>query len=382
MKDNFRRWRRKSYIHSLRFFFNGREKFMKKYPLIMISVIFLLIGCTNEKQEDNSLQDTQQTYNNNNMEIVAQDLIVPWSIDWDGTSFYISERTGSIVKITGDNKIRQKLHLEKNLSTASEAGVLGFVLHPEKKNYAFLYYTYEDEIGQFNRVVEIREVNDEWYERKVLLDYIPSGNFHHGGRIKIGPDKKLYITTGDATESMIAQDKTSLGGKILRMNLDGTIPDDNPFSNSLVYSYGHRNPQGLAWDQTGQLYSSEHGSSGHDEINMIKPKGNYGWPYIQGDEKSAGMIPPLFHSGDDTWAPSGIAYHNGILFVAQLRGEGILAFDLKNKTNKQIVSNVGRVRDVFILEDHLFFVTNNTDGRGTPANHDDKLIKVPIPKAF
>jgi glucose/arabinose dehydrogenase len=110
---------------------------MKKYPLIMISVIFLLIGCTNEKQEDNSLQDTQQTYNNNNMEIVAQDLIVPWSIDWDGTSFYISERTGSIVKITGDNKIRQKLHLEKNLSTASEAGVLGFVLHPEKRIMPF-----------------------------------------------------------------------------------------------------------------------------------------------------------------------------------------------------------------------------------------------------
>jgi glucose/arabinose dehydrogenase len=363
-------------------FFIRRENFMKKYPFIMISILFLLIGCSNQKQEEISLQDAQQTNTNNNMEIIAQDLSVPWAIDWDGTSFYISERTGSIVKITGGEKIRQNLHLEKKLSKAAEAGVLGFVLHPEKKNDAFLYYTYEDENGQFNRVVEIQEKNNEWFKEKVLLDHIPSGNFHHGGRIKIGPDKKLYITTGDATDAMIAQDKTSLNGKILRMNLDGTIPNDNPYSNSLIYSYGHRNPQGLAWDETGQLYSSEHGSIGHDEINLIKPKGNYGWPFIQGDETKDGMIAPLFHSGILTWAPSGITYHDGILYAAQLRGEGVLAFDLKNKSYKQIVFNVGRVRDVFILEDHLFFVTNNTDGRGVPANHDDKLIKIPIPKAF
>jgi glucose/arabinose dehydrogenase len=188
---------------------------MKKYPLIMISIIFLLISCSKEKQEENSPQHEQPTNSNGNMEIIAQDLSVPWAIDWNGTSFYISERTGSIVKITGDEKIRQNLHLEKKLSTAPEAGVLGFVLHPEKRNYAFLYYTYEDKSGQFNRVVTIREKDNEWFEEKVLLDRIPSGNFHHGGRIKIGPDKKLYIATGDATESMIAQDKTSLGGKIL-----------------------------------------------------------------------------------------------------------------------------------------------------------------------
>ncbi|AEH47862.1 PQQ-dependent sugar dehydrogenase [Parageobacillus thermoglucosidasius] len=355
---------------------------MKKYPLITIGIIFLLIGCSMEKREESSPQNEQQINDNGNMEIIAQDLRVPWAIDWDGTAFYISERTGSIVKIAGDEKIRQPLHLEKQLSTASEAGVLGFVLHPEKKNHAFLYYTYEDKNGQFNRVVEIREENNEWFEQKVLLDQIPSGNFHHGGRIKIGPDKKLYITTGDATDAMIAQDKASLGGKILRMNLDGTIPDDNPYPGSFVYSYGHRNPQGLAWDETGQLYSSEHGSSAHDEINLIKPKGNYGWPLIQGDETKNGMIAPLFHSGDHTWAPSGIAYHNGILYVAQLRGEGVLAFNVKEKTYKQIVSNVGRVRDVFILRNYLFFVTNNTDGRGAPANHDDKLIKMAIPKGF
>ncbi|MGG3736932.1 PQQ-dependent sugar dehydrogenase [Aeribacillus pallidus] len=353
---------------------------MKKYPLIMISIIFLLIGCSNEQQED--LQEELQVNNNSNMEIITQDLSVPWAIDWDGSSFYISERTGSIVKITGNKKIRQNLHLEKKLSTAAEAGVLGFVLHPEKRNTAFLYYTYEDESGRFNRVVVIREKNNEWFEEKVLLDHIRSGDLHHGGRIKIGPNKKLYVTTGDATVPMIAQDRTSLNGKILRMNLDGTIPDDNPYANSLVYSYGHRNPQGLAWDETGQLYSSDHGSIGHDEINLIKPKGNYGWPIIQGDETREGMIAPLFHSGDDTWAPSGIAYHQRILYVAQLRGEGILAFDLRNKTYKQIVSNVGRVRDVFILGDHLYFVTNNTDGRGTPTVHDDKLIKIPIRKAF
>ena len=117
-------------------------------------------------------------------------------------------------------------------------------------------------------------------------------------------------------------------------------------------------------------------------INLIKPKENYGWPAIQGDETKEGMTKPVFHSGEDTWAPSGIAYHGGKLYVAQLRGEGVLAFDIKEKTSKQIVSNVGRVRDVFVMDDDIYFVTNNTDGRGTPSKNDDKLMRIPIPKAF
>ncbi|KXG08917.1 Quinoprotein glucose dehydrogenase B [Anoxybacillus sp. P3H1B] len=351
---------------------------MKKRLASITCIMIFLASCSNQS-EDNEQNDSHPVEHES---IIAQDLSAPWAIEWDGTSFYISERTGSIVKITGKQKVRQNLQLDKRLATAAEAGVLGFALHPEKKNYAFLYYTYEDEHGQFNRVVELRERSDGWTEERVLLDRIPSGNFHHGGRIKIGPDRKLYIATGDATDPMLAQDLSSIGGKILRMNLDGTIPRDNPFSDSFVYSYGHRNPQGLVWDENGQLYSSEHGSSAHDEINTIQPGGNYGWPFIQGDEKQEGMIKPLFHSGGHTWAPSGLAYNRGVLYAAQLRGEGVLAFNLETKTYKQIVNHVGRVRDVFIWKDDLYFVTNNTDGRGVPGHHDDKFIRIPLAKSF
>src|SRR5690606_9395226 len=140
--------------------------------------------------------------------------------------------------------------LEKPLATAAEAGLLGFVLSPNfsETNEAFAYYTYKDSTGQYNRIIVLEQDNNVWREKKLLLDKIPSGQFHHGGRLEIGPDSKLYATAGDASfEPEIAQDKNSLGGKILRMNLDGTIPEDNPIPNSYVYSYGHRNPQGLAW---------------------------------------------------------------------------------------------------------------------------------------
>jgi len=349
---------------------------LKKSLLNKLIFSFLLTGCVEgDKRPNENVQNI-----NENLEIIAEQLRVPWSIDSDGTSFFISERAGSIVKVTESETIRQKLHPKKRLATASEAGVLGFVLHPEKEHYGFLYYTYEDESGQFNRVVELRKEKNEWYEENVLIDHIPSGTYHHGGRMKIGPDNKMYIATGDATVPSIAQDKTSLAGEILRINLDGTIPHDNPNSNSLVYSYGHRNPQGLSWDQSGQLYSSEHGPSAHDELNVVKANGNYGWPQVYGNESKEGMIPPIIHSGEQTWAPSGMAYHNGILYVAQLRGEGVLAFDIKEKITKQIVSNVGRVRDVFIHGDYLYIITNNTDGRGNPNDRDDKLMRVQLSK--
>ncbi len=143
-----------------------------------------------------------------------------------------------------------------------------------------------------------------WREESLLLDNIPSGTYHHGGRLKIGSDGKLYVTTGDASAPDIAQDLDSLGGKILRMNLDGSIPNDNPYPNSYVYSYGHRNPQGITWSSDGTLYSSEHGSRANDEVNLIEAGQNYGWPIIEGYEEQEGMVSPLFTSGDtNTWAP-------------------------------------------------------------------------------
>jgi glucose/arabinose dehydrogenase len=311
------------------------------------------------------------------IEVVAEELRVPWSINKVNETFYVSERTGNIVKIDNGKMERQQVDLDKPLAKAAEAGLLGFVLDPgfPGNQKAFAYYTYENGQGQFNRVVVLRLEGNQWTEERILLDSIPSAAYHHGGRLKIGPDGKLYITTGDATTPELSQDVRSLNGKILRMNLDGSIPADNPYDHSYVYSYGHRNPQGLVWIGD-TLYSSEHGQSAHDEINLIKPGENYGWPVIEGNESKAGMETPLFHSGDETWAPSGMATHDGRLYAATLRGNAVREFDLGKNSTSPVITGLGRIRDVFVEGEYLYFVSNNTDGRGNPDVKDDKLYRV------
>ncbi|MBT2687334.1 PQQ-dependent sugar dehydrogenase [Bacillus sp. ISL-47] len=344
-----------------------------------------IAGCSNAGENEAKDQAGEQEVSlpaNAEPEILADELDIPWSIAKTDETFYMSERQGSIVKVEGSKKERQKVQLEKKLSTAAEAGLLGFVLTPDfsNSNKAFAYYTYENSTGQFNRIVILMLQDGIWKEEKILLDKIPSGQFHHGGRLEIGPDGKLYATAGDAAANPeIAQDLNSLGGKILRMNLDGTIPADNPFPDSYVYSYGHRNPQGLAWASDGVLYESEHGPSANDEINKIIAGKNYGWPEIKGTEKKAGMESPLFTSGDnETWAPSGMDYHDGKLYTAALRGSAVLEFDLEAKKVRKLVSNLGRIRDVFIEGNNLYFISNNTDGRGNPLEKDDKLYRISL----
>lgn len=310
--------------------------------------------------------------------VIADDLQVPWSIQKINDSFYISERPGTIVKVENGGKVRQRVELTKPLSNAAEAGFLGFVLHPQflENRQAYAYYTYDDDGSPLNRVVVLTLEDEVWKETKVLLDKIPSGPVHHGGRIKIGPDQKLYFSAGDAATAENAQNLQSLSGKILRMNLDGTVPSDNPIRGSYIYSYGHRNPQGLAWDEKGIHYESEHGQTAHDEINRIVAGANYGWPIIQGSERRQGMATPIFHTGDVTWAPSGIAYYNGKLYVATLRGESIQELDLTTLQSRAVVTGLGRIRDVMVDGEYLYFISNNTDGRGDPARDDDKLYQI------
>ncbi|MFV5769615.1 PQQ-dependent sugar dehydrogenase [Mammaliicoccus sciuri] len=369
---------------------------MKRLMISAISASFILSACGNDsrdetedkgKQTQNEMEheqsqsdDNQERKETKGIETVAQGLDTPWSIVKSNDVFYLSERPGKIIKIDGNKKTEQQVDLDKEVSTAAEAGLLGFVLAPDFKDSkeAYAYYTYEDN-NQFNRIVKLKLENDTWKEDEVLIDKIPSGQYHHGGRLKIGPDDKLYATTGDASDEQNAQDKDTLGGKILRINLDGSKPKDNPISNSYVYSYGHRNPQGIVWTPDGQMYASEHGNQANDEINEIKEGQNYGWPVIEGNEENDNMETPIFTSGsDDTWAPSGIAFKDGIIYSAALRGEGIMKFDVEKDEMKKVATKYGRIRDVYIVNDDLYFVSNNTDGRGNPSQNDDKMYKVSL----
>ncbi|MCP3739860.1 PQQ-dependent sugar dehydrogenase [Rossellomorea sp. BNER] len=349
----------------------------------IISFLFLLLlialsACTNESQDSN--EEAKETVGGLDREakVLAQNLVIPWSIAKSGDIFYLTERTGSIVKVENGNQTRMRVELSDPLAEVAEAGLMGFVLHPEFKEngLAFAYYTYAEEGDSINRLVQLRLDGNVWKEERILLDNIPSGQFHQGGRLEIGPDEKLYVTTGDATKEQISQDINAIGGKILRMNLDGTIPSDNPFKGSYVYSYGHRNPQGLAWNAAGELYSTEHGPSGFDEINHIQAGKNYGWPLITGDEEMEGMQTPLIHSGNSTWAPSGADFKDHTLYFAALAGQGIYSYTLDTKKLEKVLGGYGRVRDVYIAQDTLYFVTNNTDGRGIPRENDDKLYQI------
>lgn len=349
-------------------------------------VILLLVGCSSNSQQDtvhnNNEQNTRPSQQKNDeLEVIGENLDVPWSIENINNTFYLTERSGFIVKIENGEMERQSVELEKDLATASEAGLLGFVLAPDfqESNIAYAYYTYVDSSGQFNRIITLHLEDNVWREESLLLDKIPSGSYHHGGRIKIGPDGKLYATAGDASEGEIAQDPNSLGGKILRMNLDGSIPSDNPFPDSYIFSFGHRNPQGITWLPDGTLYASEHGNSANDEINRIEAGQNYGWPIIEGDDEQDGMVSPLFTSGEEsTWAPSGMANHNGKLYVAALRGSAVLEFDLETGEYREVITDLGRIRDVRIEDNYLYFISNNSDGRGNPQTNDDKLYRIPL----
>ncbi len=367
---------------------------IKKLFIIAIFTCSLLSGCMSGNQPENGNgkeskeataspeKDLQELiYSVTNKKVLATNLDVPWSISKYKDTFFITERSGHIVKVDEDGLRREDVNLSEPLLVYGEGGLLGMVLHSEfeKNGLAFIYHTYGTEQEVKNRIVLIKYDQDKWSEQDVLLEDIEGAVFHNGGRLKIGPDNKLYATVGDANKPDLAQDTDSLPGSILRLNLDGSVPADNPYPDSYIYSYGHRNPQGLSWDmETGEMYASEHGPSAYDEINKIEKGGNYGWPIATGDEHPEGIQAPLFHSGTDTWAPSGIAFDEGVLFVASLRGEMVREFQLDFGQQATLWNENGRIRDVFKDANYLYIISNNTDGRGNPGPDDDQLIRLEI----
>ncbi|WP_315794923.1 PQQ-dependent sugar dehydrogenase [Paenibacillus sp. BIC5C1] len=325
--------------------------------------------------------------------VLAAGLNVPWELVSvsDGRMF-VTERPGTIRVIeNGELASEPLIDFSAPFNEEGEGGLLGLAADPDFDNngYLYAYHSYLEGDGDIaNRVLRLKVSDGKATVDKELLSDIPGGVNHNGGRIKIGPDNLLYITTGERYEPELAQNKDSLGGKILRIGLDGSIPEDNPWPNSPVYSMGHRNAQGLAWNpDNGYLYATEHGQRNFDEINRIEAGENYGWPEVEGDDDDKGTYQaPLAHSGDETWAPSGVVFIEegpwaGSLLAANLRGEQLLKINLsEDGTQVTQVEPIfkdewGRIRNVTAGEDgKLYVLTNNRDGRGSPRDGDDQLI--------
>lgn len=336
-----------------------------------------------------------QEFENYNVKVVtvAENLEIPWEIAFapDGRIFF-TERVGNL-RVIENGQLNPEPVTILDVGTV-EGGLLGLALDPkfEQNHFLYLYYTYFEFPFTYNKVVRFTEKDNTLLNEFILVDKIPGAEIHDGGRLKFGPDEKLYITTGDAGNSNAAQDLNSLSGKILRINPDGTIPSDNPFADSMIFSYGHRNPQGLDWDPvTGKLVVTEHGQSAHDEINVVEAGKNYGWPKVVGGEHDPQYIDPILQTGEDTWAPSGATFYDSKnipewtnkYFVATLRGSHLRMLDLNLAENQVISSEAlfantyGRLRDASIGPDgNLYLLTSNRDGRGTPAENDDRILKI------
>ncbi|BCL23170.1 PQQ-dependent sugar dehydrogenase [Streptomyces tuirus] len=320
---------------------------------------------------------------------VAEGLDSPWGLaPLPGGGLLVASRDdGRIVRV--DEKTGKKTDVGEvpGVSAAGEGGLLGIALSPDyaSDHMVYAYFTSASD----NRIV--RMIHDERKpagERLGAPDTvfrgIPKGFIHNGGRIEFGPDKMLYVGTGESGDTGLSQDKDSVGGKILRLTPEGEPAPGNPFPDSPVYSYGHRNVQGLAWDGKQRLFASEFGQDTWDELNAIKPGDNYGWPEAEGRSDDKG-----FHNPIDQWttaeaSPSGIAYAGGSIWMAGLRGKRLWRIPLdgtKASAEPQafLEGEYGRLRTVVPAGgDRLWLVTSNTDGRGSPKDGDDRILELRV----
>ncbi len=356
-------------------------------PIFILLIILAISGLAyiNSNKPSVTTNPTTQVspsptpQNTEEFTVIAKNLDTPWAVAFlPDKSILVTERFGRVNLIDSSGNLTPIATLTQ-VKEIGEGGLLGITLHPDFSNnhFVYLYYTYQANGNDtLNRVVRMTYLDQKLSDEKIIVDKIPGASNHNGGRLKFGPDKLLYITTGDASEPSLAQDKNSLAGKILRVSAEGKVE---------IYSYGHRNPQGIAWDSSGKLWETEHGRSGApsglDEINLIQQGKNYGWPTIQGDEKKEGMETSVKNSGSTTWAPAGAAFIGNSLFFGGLRGQTLYEAVTENNQiadlKEHFKNQFGRIRDVVSGPDGMLYITtSNKDGRGNPASDDDKIIKI------
>ncbi|MEO8042461.1 MAG: PQQ-dependent sugar dehydrogenase [Acidobacteriota bacterium] len=337
------------------------------------------------------------------VETVAADLEVPWGFAFlPNKNLLFTERPGR-VRLIENGKLRtEPVYVVPDVEPSSESGLMDISIHPNfsTNNFVYLAYAYNSD-GKRVKVVRYKFDGKTFIEPKTIVENIPGAPNHAGTRARIGPDGKLYVTTGDSTDWNLAQDNNSLAGKTLRLNDDGSVPTDNPFVGRSgyrpeIFSTGHRNPQGLAWQPgSGLMFETEHGPSGFegrgggaDEMNIVERGKNYGWPTIYGNRTQAGLESPLLEYSPACAPASGMFYNadafpafKGNFFFGCLRGTRIIRVVLDGRkvvSQENLLSGTyGRIREVAGGPDgYIYFSTSNRDGRGSPAKDDDRILRI------
>jgi glucose/arabinose dehydrogenase len=306
---------------------------------------------------------------------IATDLAAPWGLAFlpDGTALVTERDSRRLLSVSAGGVVREVQRIEA-AQPSGEGGLLGVAVSPSyaSDRWVYVYYTSDSD----NRIVRLR-----LGERpEPIFTGIPRARFHNGGRIAFGPDGLLYVGTGDAGVRDRAQDRAYLGGKILRLTPDGRPAPGNPFGDSPVWSLGHRNVQGLAWDQRGQLFASEFGQNYYDELNRIDAGRNYGWPDVEGRGDDSRFVNPVATWATDDASPSGIAITRDRVYLACLRGEKLYRLGLDGSSPQRLLDGrYGRLRHVEVAPDGaLWALTSNRDGRGSPERGDDRILRVEV----
>jgi len=375
---------------------------MKIYALVAL-LLALAVACSQPQagRVTGEVQKSTQSTTGFKIEKVAGGLEVPWSIVWaPGGRMIFTERPGRVRVMEKGTLNPKPLFVVPDVESSGETGLMSVALHPQFSSNHFIYLSYAYSSGGTKvQVVRYREAPEGFVDRKVIIDDLPAAQFHAGCRVKFGPDGKLYITTGDATHRELAQKLDSLAGKTLRLNDDGTVPQDNPFvgqqnARPEIWTYGHRNSQGMDWQPGSNLmFQTEHGPSGFDgpgggdEVNIVEKGKNYGWPTIHHKQTASGLESPLLEYTPACAPASGSFYRGSVFpdfkgnfFFGCLAGERLIRVVLDGRrvvSQEDLVKNYGRIREVAEGPDgYLYFSTSNRDGRGKPAPDDDRILRL------